>query len=436
MYSSTNTRFDFPRNRGYMMKPAILRKWYYGWNIVIVTSLITMLTVGSRYGAGPFFQPMLNSLGISRTLLSSIFAISMIVYGIAMPIAGYLVDKLGTRFVLLAGAVLIVVSIGWTVGSHDPVSFTFAYGVLLSLGLAFTSPIAVTPIVSKWFTRQRGRALFYLSTGSMAGIAIMNPVFTFAIEWVGWKTTMLLLAGLFVVLIAVSTLFLSDDAPVDTDLLPGQVKMNRTEVSASVTPLSTWTDALKTRPFWQISFGLFACGFIMNLLGSHGVPMLMDHGFHEHTASFGIGLLGLVAVISSVFLGHLSDRISKRLMLSSIYLFRGVEFLLIVLVMSEWQLYMVSAFGGLVWAGSTALSSALLGTLYGVRWLGILYGWTYFIHQIGGAVGVYAAGWGYEYFETHLFAFGTAAILSALAGIVCLQLPANHRVSAGKGEEV
>lgn len=414
------------------MKSVITGKWYYGWNIVIVTSLITMLTVGTRLGAGPFFHPMLDSLGISRTMLSSIFSVSMIVYGIGMPIAGYMVDKLGTRFVLLTGAVMIVISTVWVVSSNEPVTFTIAYGILLSLGLSFTSQIAVTPIVSKWFTRQRVKALFYLSTGSMAGIAIMNPIFTFAIEWVGWKTTMLLLAGLFLVLIAASTLILSDNAPVNTDLLPGQPVIERTDLSAPIISINKWTDALATRPFWQITFGLFTCGISMNLLGSHGVPMLMDHGFDEHTASFGIGLLGLVAMISSVLLGNLSDKIPKRLMLSSIYIFRGVEFLLLVLVMSEWQLYTVSAFGGLVWAGSTALSSSILGTQYGLRWLGILYGWSYFIHQIGGAVGVYAAGWGYEFFGTHLFAFGTAAGLSVLAGLVCLWLPTNDGRSVRK----
>ncbi|UUZ93475.1 hypothetical protein LJK87_01455 [Paenibacillus sp. P25] len=248
----------------------------------------------------------------------------------------------------------------------------------------------------------------------------------------------LLLAGLFFALIVGSTLIINDDAPVNTDLLPGQIMMNRTDLSAPMISLDKWTDVLATRPFWQIAFGLFACGFSMNLLGSHGVPMLMDHGFHEHTASFSIGLLGLIAMISSVLLGNLSDLISKRLMLSCIYIFRGVEFLLIVLVMSEWQLHLVSAFGGLVWAGSTALSSAILGTVYGLRWLGILYGWSYFIHQIGGAVGVYAAGWGYEFFGTHLFAFGTAAGLSGLAGLVCLLLPicSTNRISVRKGEAV
>jgi len=54
---------------------------------------------------------------------------------------------------------------------------------------------------------------------------------------------------------------------------------------------------LRTSPFWKISFGLFACGFSMNLIGTHGMPILMDHGFDATTSSLGIGLIGLVAVL-------------------------------------------------------------------------------------------------------------------------------------------
>ncbi len=165
---------------------------------------------------------------------------------------------------------------------------------------------------------------------------------------------MMLLAGLFLVVIAASTLILSDNAPVNTDLLPKQAMIEQTDLSIPIISINKWTDALATRPFWMITFGLFTCGIGMNLSGSQDVPMLMDHGFHEHTASIGIGLLGLVAMISSVLLGTLSDKIPKRLMLANIYFFRGVEFLLLVLIMSDWQLYIVSTFGGLVWAGSGA----------------------------------------------------------------------------------
>jgi MFS family permease len=161
----------------------------------------------------------------------------------------------------------------------------------------------------------------------------------------------------------------------------------------------------------------------MNLLASHGVPMLTDHGFAEVSASFGIGLIGIVAMFSTVMLGVISDRIPRKNMLSLIYLIRGLGFLSLVLVMTNWQLFLVSAIGGFVWAGSTALSSAILGDLYGVRHLGVLYGLGYFGHQIGGALGSFLGGWGFETFGTHLYAFGTAAAVLVLASLVSFRLP-------------
>src|SRR5690606_34326260 len=66
-------------------------------------------------------------------------------------------------------------------------------------------------------------------------------------------------------------------------------------------------DALQSAQFWKIVIGLFACGYSMNLLGTHGVPMLMDHGFDAMTGSFGIGLIGFAAIFSTLVLGRLSD---------------------------------------------------------------------------------------------------------------------------------
>lgn len=399
-------------------------RWYYGWNIVAVCTVLTLLTVGTRLGIGPFVKPIMNDLGMDRTALSIIIAIGMLVYGIGMPLAGRVLDWFGTRIVLLIGVGMVVLSIIWTYTSHDVLSFAIAYGVLLSLGLSFTSPVTVTPVVSRWFTRQRGKALFYLSTGSMAGIAIMTPIFTLLIDLVGWRNTLMLLAGIFILITVPAAIFIiREEEPVGADALLG--KQGGTSGNKRHVPvvLSSWTEALKTRPFWHVSFGLFVCGVSMNLLGSHGVPMLTDHHFTTVTASFGVGMIGIVAMISTLFLGSLSDRIPRRNMLSVIYFFRGLGFLGLVLVIAPWQLYLVSVIGGLVWAGSAALSSAILGDIYGVRWVGILYGWAYFIHQIGGAIGSFLGGWSYEHFGTHLVAYSITTLLLFLASVVSLQLP-------------
>ena len=403
---------------------------YFGWVIVGACTVLTLLTVGMRMGIGPFMLPMSQDLGFSRSLLSSIVAIGMLCYGLGMPAAGWLVARKGTRFVLLVGTVIVVLSCIWTVNARTPWSFFWAYGVALSLGLAFTSPVAVTPMISRWFTRQRGMALFFLSTGSMAGIAVMTPVFTYTISHWGWQYTLLGFALVFALIISAMAFFIvRDEAPEHTDLSAAQIEAKQQIARTASAPTAIKTAALSfrqaiaTAPFWIIFLGLFACGFSMNLLGTHGVPMLMDHGFDASSSAGGIGLIGLVAIFSTLGLGKLSDIVPRRYILAVIYLVRGLGFIGLVAVVHHWQLYAVAAIGGIVWAGSIAASSAILGDLYGIKLVGLLYGWAYLGHQIGAMISSWLGGWAFEQFGTHWIAFGAAAVLLVAAAFVSLRLP-------------
>ncbi len=68
-------------------------RWYFGWNIVAASSALTLLSTGMRLSIGPFFLPMAQDLGFSRSLLATIIAVGMLCYGLAMPLAGYLVAR-------------------------------------------------------------------------------------------------------------------------------------------------------------------------------------------------------------------------------------------------------------------------------------------------------------------------------------------------------
>ncbi len=410
--------------------PSATGSLYFGWVIVGACTVLTLLTVGMRMGIGPFILPLSQDLGFSRSLLSSIVAIGMLCYGLGMPLAGWLVARKGTRTVLLIGTVVVVLSCIWTVNARTPWSFFWAYGVALSLGLAFTSPVAVTPMISRWFTRQRGMALFFLSTGSMAGIAVMTPVFTYTIARWGWQNTLLGFSAAFALIISAMAFWIvRDTAPENTDLLPAQIEAKKQLSAAEPAQAAlkkavlSFRQAIATAPFWQIFLGLFACGFSMNLLGTHGVPMLMDHGFDAGSSAGGIGLIGLVAIFSTLALGRLSDIVPRRYILAVIYLVRGLGFFGLVAVVHHWQLYAVAAIGGIVWAGSIAASSAILGDLYGIKLVGLLYGWAYLGHQIGAMISSWLGGWAYEQFGTHWIAFGAAGILLGVAAVVSLKLP-------------
>lgn len=168
---------------------------------------------------------------------------------------------------------------------------------------------------------------------------------------------------------------------------------------------------------------MFACGYSMNLLGTHGVPMLIDHGYTEMVAASGIGLIGFAAIFSTIVLGRMSDRVPRRNILAAIYFIRGLGFFGLLLVVTPAQLYTVALIGGVVWAGSVALSSAILADVYGVRLVGVLYGWTYLGHQIAGMMSSWLGGWAYEQFGTHWIAFGSAGALLLAGAAVSLRLP-------------
>lgn len=400
------------------------QRWYYGWNIVAAATLLTLLTVGMRLGIGPFFLPMLQDLGFSRSLLAGIIAIGMLCYGLAMPLAGYLVGRIGTRAVLLIGTVIVIGSSAWTVMARGPVGFLLSFGVLLSVGLGFTSPVALTPVISRWFTRQRGMALFFLSTGSMAGMALMTPLLTLCIARAGWQATLLGFAAAFTLVTVPAALFvIREEAPPGTDLLPEQIHQHAKAGAASLETLG-FREAIRTSPFWKIVLGLFACGFSMNLLGTHGVPMLMDHGYDAMTSSMGVGIIGLVAIFGTLVLGRLSDRLPRRNILGTIYLIRGLGFFALLLVGTHWELYIAAAIGGLVWAGSIASSSAILADVYGVRLVGLMYGMAYLGHQVGAMLSTWLGGWGFERFGSHWPAFGSAGVLLLIAAAVSISLPA------------
>ncbi|WP_394233964.1 MFS transporter [Niallia oryzisoli] len=394
---------------------------YYGWYIVLSATMIVLLSNGMRMGIGPFIEPVMDDLNLSRTELSIIIAIGMIVYGIGMPIAGLLLKTFSTRFMILTGLTIICLSIVWTVNAKGLISFLLSFGVFLSLGLSFLSNVALSPIISKWFVRQRGKALFYLATGGMAGIAVMTPLETWLIQLVGWQDTLLQFAVLFILISVPSAIFImKENVPDGADMIGNVGNPEKQEP-----PGIHVKDAIKTNAYWKIVLGLFACGFGMNLLGSHGVPMLIDHQFEPMVASFGVGLIGVVAMFSTFALGHIADRFPRKKLLFLVYLVRGLGFLGLVLAATNWQLFMVAFSGGLVWAGSVAMSTAILSDLFGTRLLGILNGWAYFAHQIGAALGSLLGGWLYEALGTHFYSFSTAAALAIIASLTSLTLPSH-----------
>jgi MFS family permease len=173
----------------------------------------------------------------------------------------------------------------------------------------------------------------------------------------------------------------------------------------------------------MLAGGYFSCGFSMNLLGTHGVPMLVDHGFSPLTASSVLGIIGIVGIMGSIGIGIASDRFGRSRFLALIYMVRAVGFVLLVLARTPFELYVLASVAGLVWVGSAAMTSALTADIFGRQSIGTLFGWLYLGHQVGGAAGAYLGGWAYDQLATHTVAFGVCAILLVLGSVASYRIP-------------
>jgi sugar phosphate permease len=366
---------------------------FYGWWVAVAFSLIIFLSTGIRFAVGPFLKPVSGDLGIDRGTFSLVVSLSLLLYGIFVPLIGPLVDRWGSRVVCSLGTVVMAISLALTSTMHSVWEFTLYYGVLAALGLATTGQVVASATLARWFVKRRGTAVSVLSVASMAGISLLVPAVMWCILRFGWRATFMILGvSSLVVGLPISLLVLRED-PEAMGLQPdGEAPEAAAPGAAQIIERTATADALRTPSFWFLSGGLFSCGFSMSLLSAHGIPMLTDHGFHGMTASSAMGLTGMSSIGAGMLIGILSDRWGRKPMLAFVYLLRVAAFTLLFLTRDPAMLMVVAIISGLSLTGSFAMASALTADIFGRFSVGSIFGLVFLVHQMGAALGSWLAG--------------------------------------------
>jgi MFS family permease len=397
--------------------------------VALSLSIIVFLSSGIRFTMGPFLKPVSADLALDRGSFSLVIALSLLLYGAFMPLVGRLADRIGSRVVCSAGALLMAASLALTARMTTVWEFYLYYAVIGSLGLATTGHVMGSVMLARWFIRRRGVAMSLLGSASMAGMAVLVPVAMWCILRFGWRTTFLVL-GLGALLIMLPlTLWVLRDDPESLGLEPDGVPAAPTP-SGTVTAVlerTAMADALRVPAFWLLTAGLFNCGFSMSLLSAHGVPMLTDHGFHPMTASSAIGFLGMTAIGGGVMVGLISDRWGRKPVLAAVYLLRLGAFGMLFLVHDPGLLLVVAAIGGVGMSGSLAMTSALTGDIFGRFSVGSVFGLIFLAHQMGSALGSWLGGFLFDVTAGYGAAFGMAATLLLVAAILSLSIDVARR---------
>lgn len=396
---------------------------FFGWWVTLAFSVLVFLSTGIRFTVGPFLKPMVSELGIDRAAFSLVISLSLFLYGAFQPFVGRLVDRLGARPVIVAGAVLLGGSLAATGLVTRLWHLYLVYGVLVAIGLAATGHVVASAVIARWFVRRRGTALSALSGASMAGMSLLVPVAMWLILTIGWRWTYALFGVVVVVLMVPLGLWIIRESPEVVGLTPDGSPHAPVMAGGGPTERTRVGHAVQTIPFWQLSGGLFSCGFSMSLLSAHGVPMLTDHGYHPMVASWALGLLGGSSVAFAMVIGAVSDRLGRRPVLAWLYASRAAVFAGLFLI-RDWPaaLLAVALVGGVSMAGTLAMSSALSADIFGRFSVGAVFGTIFLIHQAGAASGSWLAGFLFETTGGYGAAFAGACGILLAAAFVSLTI--------------
>ena len=202
------------------IRDATRRRPHYAW-VIVTAAFVGLLTAqGARLSFGAFIGPWQSAFGANRGSISLISTVSFLVYGVTQPLAGRLVDRVGTRAVLSGSAALVGVGLALAAAARSPLQLALTYGLLASLGFGGASQVVASVAVTEWFTARRGLVFALVEAAYGAGQVLVVPATLGLVSTAGWRPALLVLAALAAVLAAPVMLVLLRSRPADKGLEP------------------------------------------------------------------------------------------------------------------------------------------------------------------------------------------------------------------------
>lgn len=403
------------------------KRLFYGWVIVGITFVTSMLTAGiTGYGLALFIVPMSAALGVSRGAFSSITLFRLIVFPV-VPFIGRLVDRRqGPRLLIALGGALGAVTLMATAGVQSLWQFLVLFGVVFGLANTVMGGMVVEPaLITKWFVRKRGRAMAIGTMGISTGGFVIAPLAGWLIGAFGWQTAWLVLgAGLGIIVVPLAALFVVR-SPEDLGLLPdGAAPLARQgEGSRPLPPLErSWTlgEAMATRAFWLL-LGVQALGFggLMPVI-IHQVAYLQDKGLDAVMATWIATLVAFFAMAGKLPWGYLAERVHVRWVSAVCAVAAGMSVFLLVAGHDLPTFYAYAVLLGLTMGGFPTLMNVAMAVYFGREHMGAIRGLVTPATQVVGAASPVFAGWMWDRVGSYDLPFTVFAISWIAAGLLML----------------
>jgi len=427
--------------------------FYYGWWVVIAAATIILVASEAPiYCFSALVDPLEEEFGWSRAAIGAGPSIAALMAGLAMPVAGYLVDRVGVRPLLVAGVALI--GGGFVAISRVEALWQFYISAsVVAVGLSLAGPPVCAVAIAHWFVKRRGLALGIIFAGAGAS-GVMVLVLALLISLLGWRTGEMIV-GIGQLAACIPLALTVRHRPQEMGLLPDGEPPAPGEALTSPPPEAVGGEgggggmgqeegfsmgqALRTRSFW-----LLAAGLVLSYVGAfavivHVIPYLDESaGFTEAGAALIAMGIPFGSLVGGLVFGWLADYLSKRWLLATSWILQGLGILIFAAVHSPWQASVFLVVFGPALGGAFVLLPALLPEYFGLRAFGTIQGLLMTAATLGGFIGPILAGGVYDMMDTYRPAFLILALvgLAAAPAVLMTRKPPPEVAKAAGALEV
>lgn len=382
------------------------------WITTLMAAAILMITMGARQSMGLYVGPLNTDTGLGIVTISLAMAIGQFVWGAIQPIAGAFADKYGPRPVLLCGLFILVLGSALTPFVTSSWGLILTMGVLSAMGAGACSfSVLLGAAAQRMPAESRGAASGIINAGGSFGQFVFAPIIQKLIQWLGWMGSMWSMAAVTLLAIPLLNRLTSDThAPAKAADPEGGLK-------------SAIQDAMKNPSYLLLHLGFFTCGFHIAFLVTHLPTEVGLCGLTPAVASWSLAIIGLANILGSLYAGSCINTYRSKYILASMY---GSRALLIAMYLAapktEWTFYIFAMGLGFTWLATVPPTAALVGKLFGIRYLATLFGLTLLSHQIGGFLGAYLGGLAFTANGDYQWMWWADIALSGMAAIINLPI--------------
>ncbi len=404
-----------------MLAQALARRFsrhglHYGWAVVAVAFLTTLVTAGAMGLPGALILPLNREFGWSTEQISGALALRILIFGLMAPFAASLIDRFGLRRVILSAVSLIAGGLLIALKMTQVWHLVLLWGIVVGLGTGLTALVTSAIVATRWFTERRGLALGVLTASTATGQLVFLPLAAWLEQRYGWRVALApTLIGLAVA--GAATLLFMADRPSDVGLAPYGESGASAPAPAAGGALATLGEISGSGAFWILATTFFVCGLSTNgLIQTHFIALCSDYDVGAVAAASTLAMMGLFDFVGTIGSGWLSDRFDNRALLFVYYGLRGLS--LLYLPGSSFSIYGLSlfaAFYGLDWVATVPPTVRLTASVFGRERAGVAFGWIFAAHMIGAAFAAYGAGYSRSVLQTYLPAFYAAGALCLVA---------------------